>query len=130
MRNESLSQGQNDGRDDSVLMSDITYAAVETVRFMNPKIRTKHQRPNNKLSRTPFDRCCIGKAEVEMMYKVTNANGIDTLHSFFSTGSATGGAKLEVLRSGQIPARRRRSCYSADKRNKQKASIDPGQWRH
>jgi hypothetical protein len=54
MRNESLSQGRNGGRDDSVWMSDITYAAVEIVHFMNPKIRTRHQDPRNTLSRTPF----------------------------------------------------------------------------
>jgi len=47
-------------------MSDITYAEVEIVRFMKPKIRTRHQRPKNKLTRTPFDRCRSWYAEVDM----------------------------------------------------------------
>jgi len=116
MRNESLSQGRNDGSDESVWMSDITYAAVEIVRFMNPKIRTRHQRPKNALTRTPFDGCYNRKAEVEMVYKVSNANGVDTLHLFFFNRQCCwrGEAKLEVLRSGRMAARRRRSYYSAD----------------
>jgi hypothetical protein len=37
------------------VMGDITYAEVEIVRFMNPKTRTRHQRPKNTLKRMPFD---------------------------------------------------------------------------
>lgn len=60
-------------------MSDITYAEVEIVLFMKPKIRTRHERPKNRLTRTPFDRCHIWYAEVEMLYKAMNAKGVDTL---------------------------------------------------
>ena len=128
MRNESLSQGQNNRRDESVWMSDITYAAVEIVRLMNPKIRTRHHRPKNTLTRTPFDSYYFWKAEVEMVQRVESKRSRYIALVFFSTGSAVGGRrrKLKVLRLGQMAARRRRSCYSADKMHKQKASIDAG----
>jgi hypothetical protein len=93
MQNGSLIQGQNDGRDDSVWMRNITYAAVKLVRFMNPKIRTQHQRPKNTLTQTPFDRCCIWKAEVEMMYKVS----IPCTLFFQPEVLLDGEANLEVL---------------------------------
>jgi len=87
-------------------MSDITYAEVEIVLFMKPKIRTRHQRPKNRLTRTPFDRCHIWYAEVEMLYKAMNAKGVDTLDLLISTwrglGSLMGEAKLKVLKSIRI----------------------------
>jgi hypothetical protein len=43
--NESQESKDRTIVDDSVWMSDITYAAVEIVRFMNPEIRTRHQDP-------------------------------------------------------------------------------------
>jgi hypothetical protein len=84
-------------------MSDITYAEVEIVRFMKPKIRTRHQRPKNKLTRTPFDRCRSWYAEVEMFVQGgERREGVDTLNLHISTwrglGFLKGEAKLEVLR--------------------------------
>jgi hypothetical protein len=71
-------------------MSDITYAEVEIVLFMKPKIRTRHERPKNRLTRTPFDRCHIWYAEVEMLYKAMNAKGVDTLDLLISTWRGLG----------------------------------------
>jgi len=58
-------------------MSDITYAAIEIVHFMNPKIRTRHQRPKKYVVADAF---YIWKAEVEKMYKVSNAKDVGRLH--------------------------------------------------
>jgi len=66
------------------MMSDITYAGVEIVRFMKPKIRTR-QRPKSKLTRTPFDRYCIWEAEVEYAVQGDEWKGVDTWRLLIST---------------------------------------------
>jgi len=105
------------------VMGDITYAEVEIVRFMNPKIRTRYQRPKNALMLTPFNDEYLVTAEVEMVYKVSNT-GVDTCTCNFNRLYCWGNeAKLMVLRSGRIAARRRQSCHSVDKRHKQRLAT-------
>jgi hypothetical protein len=70
-----------------VVTGDITYAEVEIVRFMKPKVRTRHQRPKNTLTRTPFG-FEIWNIGVEILNKVTNANGVVTIGLACSTGIA------------------------------------------
>jgi hypothetical protein len=50
---------------------------------------------------------------------------IDTCNCFFNWQYWGDEAKLMVLRSGRIAARRRHSCYSADKRHKQRLETMP-----
>ena len=102
----------------------ITYAEVEIVRFMKPKIRTRHQSPKNKLHERFLIDVISSMPKSKCLYKAVNAKCVDTLDLLILTwrgglGFLMGEARLKVLKSIRIMAKHKWSCYSADKRHKQ-----------